>query len=246
VLGVVVKDVFGVKTLVRPAGQSGGSDQARWGLYDLSLYQSKGVLERLLLPPTVTKLQESDPLEKTILARDEIANMVWGVEQTIPSPAGGGTNGFEAAKALERYLLSLALSPVELPRLETGALIEYKLGLGVPENWIPFIPVHNPGSNREIRLQRAAMPRVIPGTPDNPVEPRGAILRPGLDETVRRSYFIHEEEVPKAGVILTRTYQRARWNDGKIVTWLGRRKQVGLGQGSSGLAWDRIAPLEGV
>lgn len=244
VLGVVVKDVFGVKTLVRPAGQTGGSDQSRWGLYDLSLYRSDRVLERLLLPPTVAKLQESNPLEKVILARDEMANMVWGVEHTIPSPAGGVTNGFEAAKALERYLLSLELPVVETPRLETGAQIEYKLGRGVPENWIPFIPVHNPGSNREIRLQRAAMPRLIPGTPDVPVEPRGAFLRPGLDETPGRSYFIHEEEVPKAGVILTRTYQRARWNDGTIVTWLGRRKQVGLGQGSSGLSWDRVESLE--
>jgi hypothetical protein len=244
VLGVVVKDLFGVKTLVRPAGQTGGAEAARWGLYDLSLFNTDGVVERLFLPPAVSKLQESDPLEKVILARDEMANMVWGVEHTIPSLAGGRMNGFEAAKALERYFISLELPQVEHPRLDTGSLIEYQLGRGVPENWIPFIPVHNPGSNREIRLQRAAMPRLIPGTPDDPVEPRSAFLRPGLDQPSRPPYFIHEEEVPKAGVILTRTFQRARWADGKIVTWLGRRKQVGLGQGSSGLAWDRIEPLE--
>jgi hypothetical protein len=242
VLGVVVQDVFGVKTLVRPAGQASGAEAARWGLYDLSLFNGAGVVERLFLPPAVSKLQESDPIEKVILARDEMANMVWGVEHTIPSPAGGKVNGFEAAKALERYFISLAPPQVEPPRLDTGALIEYQLGRGVPENWIPFIPVHNPGSNREIRLQRAAMPRLIPGTPDDPVEPRGAFLRPGLDQVPRQPYFIHEEEVPKAGVILTRTFQRARWADGRIVTWLGRRKQVGLGQGSSGLAWDRIEP----
>jgi hypothetical protein len=244
VFGVVVKDVFGVKTLVRPAGQTDSAERTRWGLYNLSLFRSDTVLQRLLLPPAVAKLQESDPLEKVILARDEMANMVWGVEQLIPSPAGRAVNGFEAAKALERYFISLELPTVETPRLDTGALIEYKLGRGVPENWIPFIPAHVPGSNREIRLQRAAMPRLIPGTPDDPVEPRGAFLRPGLDVTPRRSYFIHEEEVPKAGVILTRTYQRTRWNDGTIVIWLGRRKQVGMGQGSSGLSWDRIEPLE--
>jgi hypothetical protein len=167
-----------------------------------------------------------------------------GVEHTIPALADGSTNGFEAAKSLERYLISLELPQVEPPRLETGALIEYKLGRGVPENWIPFIPVHNPGSNREIRLQRAALPRLIPGTPDDRVEPRGVFLRPGLDQASRQPYFIHEEEVPKADVILTRTYQHARWIDGKVVTRLSRRKQVGLGQGSSGLAWDRIEPLE--
>lgn len=88
------------------------------------------------------------------------------------------------------------------------------------------------------------MPRLIPGTPDDPVEPRGVFLRPGLDLPSRQPYFIHEEEAPKGGMILTRTYQRARWTDGKILTWLGRRKQAGLGQGSSGLAWDFIQPLE--
>ncbi|WP_406081194.1 hypothetical protein [Micromonospora sp. NBC_00858] len=243
VFGVVVKDVFGARTLVRAAGQPDGAERTRWGMYDLSLHREGRVLERLFLPPAVGKLQESAPLEKVILARDEMANMVWGVEQTIPALAGGGANGFEAAKALERHLVSLGLPHVEPPRLDTGALIQYKLGRGVPENWIPFIPVHNPGSSRDVRLQRAAMPRLIPGALEAPVEPRGSFLRPGLDETARRPYFVHEEEVPKAGVVLTRTYQRTRWSDGQVVTWLGRRKQVGLGQGSSGLAWDRIEPL---
>ena len=31
----------------------------------------------------------------------------------------------------------------------------------VPENWIPFVPARLPGSERQVRLQRAAMPRVI-------------------------------------------------------------------------------------
>jgi hypothetical protein len=35
----------------------------------------------------------------------------------------------------------------------------------VPEHWIPFIPVHQAGSVREIRLQRAAMPRLLRSDP---------------------------------------------------------------------------------
>jgi hypothetical protein len=128
-------------------------------------------------------------------------------------------------------------------RIDTGATIEYRLGSGVSENWLPFIPVHEPGSNREIRLQRAAMPRLIPNTP-TPVEPRGAILRTGLDATPAKPYFVHEEEVPRAGIIVSRAYQRARWWNGKIYTWLGRRKQTGRGQGSSGLELDQIVPVE--
>ena len=76
------------------------------------------------------------------------------------------------------------------------------------------------------------------------MEPRGAILHSGLDETPRQPYFFHDEEVSKAGVQITRTYQRVRWWDGKIYTWLGRRKSTGKGQGSSGLEFDRIAPVE--
>src|SRR5690606_19629559 len=42
--------------------------------------------------------------------------------------------------------------------LENEAGIEYQVMTQVPENWIPFIPVHIENSNREIQLRRAAMP----------------------------------------------------------------------------------------
>jgi hypothetical protein len=71
------------------------------------------------------------------------------------------------------------------------------------------------------------------------------ILRTGLDEADgRQAYFIHEEEVPRAGIIVTRTFQRARWFDRKVYTWLGRRKETGRGEGASGLVFDQIVPVE--
>ncbi|HET9769171.1 MAG TPA: hypothetical protein VFS60_20170, partial [Thermoanaerobaculia bacterium] len=77
------------------------------------------------------------------------------------------------------------------------------------------------------------------------VEPRGEVLRTGLDEgPVTRRYFLHEEEVPRAGAIVTRGFQRARWFDGKVYTWIGRRKETGRGQGASGLAFDCARPLQ--
>jgi hypothetical protein len=243
VLGVVVTDVFGIRTLIRPAADTSRQERECWGMYYLTT-TAGGVDTRLFLPPATPKMLESAPLERVILARDEMANMVWGIEHTIPNPAGGGVDGFEATGDLERYFLSLAGEAEEPQTVETDAKIRYRLGTRVPENWIPFISVHEPGSNRDIRLQRAAMPRLIPGTPAQPVEPRGAVLRPGLDEEPEQPYFIHEEEVPRAGAIVTRTYQRTRWWDGKVYTWLGRRKQTGRGQGSSGLAFDQIEPVE--
>ena len=38
----------------------------------------------LLLLPTVPKVQEGEPLEEVVLIRDEMANMVWAIERTMP------------------------------------------------------------------------------------------------------------------------------------------------------------------
>lgn len=242
VLGIVVTDVFGVRTLVRPAVNSLDGERGQWGVYYLKDRDGDGIDRRLFLPPVLAKIEESMPLERVILARDEMANMVMAIEQIVPGLVSGGTDGYETANALERFFIEQN-PPPSVDRIDTDAGIQYQLGTTVSENWIPFIPVHIPGSNREIRLQRAAMPRLIANSP-TPVHPRGAVLSVGLDNVPPKAYFIHEEEVPRAGAIVTRTYQRARWWNGKIYTWLGRRKQSGRGQGSSGLEFDRIVALE--
>jgi hypothetical protein len=110
----------------------------------------------------------------------------------------------------------------------------------VPENWIPFIPVHVPGDTREIQLQRGAMPRVLDGavTPPVKVRPRTTLLRPGLDATPASAYFVHEEEVPRVGTRLDLAFRRARGPDGHVSVWLGVRRATGRGGASSGLAWD--------
>ena len=113
----------------------------------------------------------------------------------------------------------------------------------VPENWIPFIPVHVPGNNRDIQIQRAAMPRILPGDPAPPVkvEPRTTLLRHGLDDG--KTYLIHEEEVPRAGTRLSQMYERTRWTDGRVSTWLRVRKQTGRGEAASKLAFDQLADV---
>jgi hypothetical protein len=102
----------------------------------------------------------------------------------------------------------------------------------VPENWIPFIPVHVPGNNRQIPLQRAAMPRILDGDPNPPVkvQPRTMLLREGLDKAPPQTYFIHKEEVSRAGARLTQAFQRTRWTDGSVYTWLLVRRQTGRGR----------------
>ena len=113
----------------------------------------------------------------------------------------------------------------------------------VPEHWIPFVPVHVPGQNRETQLQRGAMPRILEGDPDPPdrVRPRTSLLREGLDARRRRPTSLHEEEVPRAGVHVAQAYQRTRWRGGRVVVWFGAERTTGRGESSSGLAFDRLA-----
>ncbi|NOQ75751.1 MAG: hypothetical protein GQ574_27335 [Crocinitomix sp.] len=83
------------------------------------------------------------------------------------------------------------------------------------------------------------MPRFIEGIGIDRVRPRTNLLRENLDEA-DTSYYIHEDEIPRAGAIVKRTWQRARTEDGTVVVWLGRRKTTGRGEGSSNLAFDRV------
>ena len=111
----------------------------------------------------------------------------------------------------------------------------------VLENWIPFIPVHVENSTREIQLRRAAMPRSIDGDPDlpEPITPRTALLRHGLDAEPPHGYDLHEEEAPRAGVQVRQSFQRTRWYGGEVFLWIGARKTTGRGERSSGLAFDQ-------
>jgi len=243
--GIFVTDVFGIQTLIRPAGQGQRMDWQKWSMYNLrSIASVDSVDNRLWLPPSVAKVYESSPAEKVVLARDEMANLVWGVEETIPGILGTGGNGFEAGKALSSYFASREPEK-ETDREPNNAKIRYVLGTSVPENWIPFIPRHRTGSNRQIRLQRAAMPRLTDAIDQKPIQPRGQILRVNLDSGKEdTTYFVHEEEVPRSGVIVTRKYQRTRGANGEVFTWIGRRKETGRGEGASGLVFDQIVPVE--
>jgi hypothetical protein len=49
---------------------------------------------------------------------------------------------------------------------------------------------------------------------------------------------VHEEEVPRHGLEISRTYQRTRWTDGRTMLWFGTRRGAGRGEGASGLAFD--------
>lgn len=245
VRGLVVTNVFGERLWIEAAGRAPEHSWQRWSMFTLNhaAATSRVADNSLLMLPTVPKVQEGAPLEECLLIRDEMANMVWGVETTVPLPHGVGRAGSGAAAETQDFYRRLLGSSVPIvPPLENDAKVRYEVMNTVPENWIPFIPVHVPGSNRKIQLQRASMPRIIENstTPPEKVKPRTSLLRQGLEQTPARAYFVHEEEVPRAGARVGQAYQRTRWTDGRVVVWLGARKRVGRGEGSSGLLFDRL------
>ena len=249
VRGVAVHNVFGERTWVEAAGRGDDEDWQRWAMFLNSIVgdEHRPADLTLMLPPAAQKVQEGAPMEEVLLARDEMANMVWGIERTITLPSGEPRRGGEAATELrhawERDLeRRLGAPPAPLPPAE-GAKIRYQVMTSVPEHWIPMLPAHVEGSNREIQLQRGAMLRIMTGDPSptpDAVRPRSWLLRPGLDADPATGFVVHEEEVTRAGTRVTLSYQRTRWRDGRVWVWLGARKLTGRGEGSSGLAFDQI------
>lgn len=249
VRGMAVTNVFGERTWIIPAGAGGDEQWQRWRMYALDIKGAQEVAAdtSLLLLPTTPKIQEGKPLEEAYLIRDEIANMVWGIETQIPLPSGQSKPGREAALELRNHfkrIIAMEGAEPSIPAISNDAKIRYQLMNDVAENWIPFIPVHIPGNNRQTQLQRSSMPRLLEGDtqPLQKVKPRTGLLRYGLD--AGQPYILHEEEVPRAGIRVTQSYQRARWTNGRVYTWMGVRKQTGRGEKSSGLAFDQIIPVK--
>ncbi|MGB7537143.1 MAG: hypothetical protein WBM17_01270 [Anaerolineales bacterium] len=238
VKGIAVSSVFGERFWVEPVREQPGTSWEKWSLFTLgtSVSERQTPPSRLVLLPTSTKVQESPAIEEISLIRDEVANMVWAIEQRILLSSGTTKPGSDSAREYHNYLQHLIRIPVAPP--EFLAPIRYQVMNTVPENWIPFIPSHVDGDVREIQLQRAALPRFLDGNPDPPekIRPRTTLVSTNLPH----AYLLHEEEVPRAGSVVRQAYQRTRWIGGKVFTWFGAQKQTGRGEGSSGLKFDGL------
>jgi hypothetical protein len=243
IVGLAVTNVFDERFWIEPAVTAGDPVQS-WRMFRLT---PKGAADdRLFLPATTQAALESAPVESVTCLRDEVSNMVWGIETVVQLADGLSRPGREVALELHAKYQAAVPTPAP-PAEENDAKIKYSLMTSVPEHWIPFIPVHIEGNNREIQLQRAAMPRLLEGltgvVPEK-IAPRTQLLREGLDAVPAVSYYVAEEEVPRAGTVLEASWQRCRWRGGRVITWLGYQRTLGRGEGSSGLAFDIVLPKQ--
>ncbi len=242
VRGLTVTNTFGERIWIEAAGHGAGHGWRGWRMFAMSPAVAGGITtedDGLLLPPSAVRILEGPPLEEVLLARDEMSNLVWGVERVVPLPHGEGKAGAETSAEMLAY--QKRWFPVASPVVRQADL-RYELMNAVPEHWIPFAPTHVPGQQRAIRLQRAVMLRAIDGDPLGPqkIRPRTSLLREGIDAA--QPYFLFEEEVPRAGARVTQAFRRTRARDGRVITWLAAQKRTGRGESSSGLAFDRILP----
>jgi len=222
--GVLVTDVFGQQIFVRAAGQGAESNWQRWAMFHHTNKDNTTTVNAntFYLTPAITKSLEGDPIEQVNFLRDEMANMIWAVEKVVPSQAGKGISGDEMAMN----------DGTSSTPLTATAPIRYVLGTTVPDNWIPFIPVHIDGSNSEIRLQRARMPGAKGAV--------GAILTEQA-----APYYIDEEILSRSGIQVSISAQRTRWYNGKTYLWFGRKKEAGKGEGWSNLKFDQVENVAG-
>jgi hypothetical protein len=236
--GLTVTTVFGERFWIEPAVTN--SPTQSWRMYALTPRGAND--DRLFVPAVAPTGLTSPSVEAVAYVRDEVSNMVWGIETTVQLADGSPRRGREVAQELHaRYQAAAVAPPPSAPA--NDAALRYTLMTPVGENWIPFIPVHIDGDNRQIQLQRGAMPRLLDGeqgiTPAK-IRPRTALLREGLD--AGQPYYLAEEEVERTGTLVETRWQRVRWQSGQVVTWLGNTRSTGRGEATSTLAFDTLTP----
>lgn len=191
--GLVVTDVFGQQFRVDRAGSGSNQSWQRWDMYNVSdrgvqTMQSSG--RPLLMVPNLGNRIESEPLEKVLLLRDEMANMVWGVEETVPDELMSGMDGKNAANELQKYLAENYAAAVPSTYIPNAAEHRFRLSNAVPENWIPFITARQaPGADRSMLLQRATLLRYVNDEYTNEtIRPRTHILSKGLEQVLHYTF----------------------------------------------------------
>lgn len=222
---LVVTDTFGVRTLIPSIDRSAHPASSRW-----RMFRNTGNADtpaNLFLAPTLKRTMEGRPLDEVLFLRDEMANLAWGVERIAEGVSGRPLNRRDDDLARQRR------GEPAVPAPSNDGALKWRLSTEVPGYWIPLVPVQIQAGQKSIRFRRGATLRQ-----DGTLQPQPAlsqILKPGAGPL-----DIFEEEIPREGARVTRSYQYARWFDGNSLLWIGRRKTVGRGEGASGLRFDAV------
>lgn len=208
-------NTFGDVIAVDPLRPS-APDAKPWRMFAISA-EASDQLDLFFLPPVLAGTVDGQVVEEVFLTRDEMANVVWAVERLVESPAGYAMPLQERAQSQEEGTTAS----------QSADRWTYTLASRAPDGWLPYVPVQLPRVNgvrsRGVRLQRIS------------ARPSSTLLRvPGAE-------LLNEEEVPRRGVRITRSYQLARWINGETYVWSTRAVTAGRGESASGLRFDALS-----
>lgn len=213
---LLVRDVFGRHHLVERAGR----DDPSWTMFTLSSPDPDHPAASGLLILPSERGQPGQPLERVLLARDELANLAWAVQHHYTDGRG------EPVDRRDRWARN---APPETAVPGPDAVPAYAVQSIVPDYWFPLVP--EPVRAGQIRFRLATLTG-----PGLDARPEGRLITPGL--------WLHEEEVPREGVLVARRPVLARWSDGTWHSWVRREKTPGTGESASGLAFDTVRPTQ--
>jgi hypothetical protein len=240
---LVVYDVFGGLTVVDPV-EAARNVQApavpdRFTMYSTAS-PGGNVAGFMVLPPAAgAALQQGTVLEEVRFARDEMADMVWGIEAVTESRVGERRRGNERDASFDA-----SLPPTSPPT--TADPLSYQLESKIPVHWIPFlIPDTSPTPSTV--FVEGESERSPDGMADPiPVPPAGKILKPTGIFGVNGGapYAVNQEQIPRSGARVQRVAFAARAIDGKSYFWVARRRRAGAGETQSGLRFDAPLPTQ--
>jgi hypothetical protein len=202
-------NTFGDRFVVPGVDDQGRS--GRFRLFEISAVGSDETIDGFFVPPAARGTVEGRAVEEVLLLRDETANMAWAVEALVQDAAGDPRPRRDEERP-----------PRDTAGPAPPAELRYLLATGVPRHWIPLVPIPTTGRGGFILRK---------GTMTDEDESRGRLLDP-------TPFNLHEEEIPREGVMVQRVPALLRTPDGRCVRWITRRVRVGRGEGSSGLAFD--------
>lgn len=188
-----VIDTFGDKITINGNDRAGKKDKLKkmeeqWQMFtNTTVNKPKETrLDGLYYAPILAATIEGKPIEEVKLLRDEMSNMVWGVEHLISNGCGSTIDMNLYASKLTEYvdglykenqpkqtpqeiMFSKEQNPV-IKNESQKATYKYTLQSSVPFNWIPFVPqrLKKTDNNdtflfggREMILRRGKMPCYI-------------------------------------------------------------------------------------
>ncbi len=212
---ITVYDTFGIPVVVK--GRAGKDDKGaktfgqQWQMFSNAPVNQESSTaasaDGLLFPPALVRTLEGAPVEEVNFLRDEMANMLWGVETRLDDGCGSSLDASLLASDVQQHIDEKYQDEVEKARIsiskdDDGKTVvkssreaEYKYSLmnSVPLNWIPFVPQHIKTDQekklyqgflggREVAFRRGVMPcYVVTGNQKGsyfPVRPQSSILKP--------------------------------------------------------------------